>query len=106
MKRKLIALSQRYVTALRKHLQQGPRASLQPALGLGRQAVTLDLETLDVARIHEGALATLEASSNRDGFIKRAEIFFSGAITPIEETDRAAKVVSGPIVVLSYPPYT
>lgn len=90
MKRKLIALSQRYLTALRQHLKQGPRASLQPARGLGRQAVSLGLETLDVARIHEDALATLESSSGKDGIIKRAEIFFTETITPIEKTHRAA----------------
>ena len=43
-----------------------------------------------MARIHERALATLEASSSRDGIIKRAEIFFAEAITPIEKTHRAA----------------
>jgi signal transduction histidine kinase len=90
MKQKIIALSRRYLTALRKHLQQGPQASLQPARGLGRQAASLDLETLDVARIHEDALATLEASSSRDGIIERAEFFFAEAVTPIEETHRAA----------------
>jgi len=90
MKRKLSRLSRRYTLALRKHLEQGPQASLQPARGLGRQAVSLGLETLDVARIHEGALATLEASSSRDGIIKRAEIFFTEAITPIEKTHQAA----------------
>jgi signal transduction histidine kinase len=88
--RKLIALSQRYVRALRKHLKQGPRASLQPARELGHQAVAIGLETLDVAGIHEGALATLEASSSGDGIIERAEIFFSEAITPIEKTHHAA----------------
>jgi signal transduction histidine kinase len=90
MKRKLIRLSRRYVTALKKHLKEGPLASLKPARGLGRQAVAIGLETLDLARIHEGALATLEASSSRDGIIKRAEIFFTEAITPIENTHRAA----------------
>ena len=90
MKRKLIRLSRQYATALRKHLKQGPRASLQPARGLGRQAVANGLETLDVAKIHEGALATLEASSSRDGIIERAEIFFAETITPIEKTHRAA----------------
>lgn len=87
MKRKLTA---RYVTALRKHLKQGPRASLQPARELGRQAVSLGLETLDVARIHQEALATLEASSSRDGVIERAETFFTETITPIEKTHEAA----------------
>jgi signal transduction histidine kinase len=92
MKRKLTGLSQRYVTALRKHLRQGPRA-IPPcgtALALGRQAAALNLETLDMARIHEDALATLEAVSSKDGVIKRAEIFFTEAISPIEETHRAA----------------
>lgn len=90
MKQKLIGLSQRYVTALRKHLRQGPRVSLQPALALGRQAVALNLETLDVVRIHEKALAALEMSRSRDGVIERAELFFGEVITPIEETHRAA----------------
>ena len=92
MKRKLARLSQRYVAALQTHLRQGPRA-IPPcgtARRLGRQAAALDLETLDVARIHEGALAALEVSRSQDGVIKRAEIFFAEAITPIEETHRAA----------------
>ena len=90
MKRKLTALSRRYVAALRKHLKQVPRAGLQSAHDLGCQAAVLNLETLDMARIHDGALAALEVSSSRDGLIKRAEIFFAAAITPIEETHDAA----------------
>ena len=90
MKRKLIRLSRGYAAALRKHLKQGPRASLQPARGLGQRAAALGLETLDVARIHEAAVSSLEASRSRDGIIKRAEMFFTEAITPIEKTHRAA----------------
>jgi signal transduction histidine kinase len=90
MNRKLTALSQRYVAALKKHLTQGPRAGVQSAHGLGRQAVAIGLETLDIAKIHEGALATLEASSSSDGIIERAEFFFKEAITPIERIHRAA----------------
>src|SRR5438128_655207 len=90
MKRKLIALSQRYVTALRQHLKQGPRASLQSARELGRQAAAIELETLDVARIHEAALATLGLSGKSLGLIQRAEIFFTEIITPIEQTHRTA----------------
>ena len=92
MKRTLTALSQRYVAALRKHLRQGPRA-IAPCVtahDLGCQAAALNLETLDVARIHEAALATVEASRSKDGVIKRAELFFAEAVTPIEETHRAA----------------
>ena len=91
MKQKLIGLSQRYVTALRKHLKQGPRASLQPALGLGRRAVVLGLETLELARIHERAVTTLELSASKNGFLPQAEIFFAEALTPIVETHRAAR---------------
>jgi signal transduction histidine kinase len=90
MKRKLNAMSQQYVTALKKHLKQRPGGDLQAARGLGRQAVAIGLETLDVARIHEGALATLEGSSSKDGIIERASIFFAEAITPIERTHWAA----------------
>jgi signal transduction histidine kinase len=91
MRQKLIRLSQRYVVALRQHLKQGPRASLRPALGLGRRAVALGLETLELARIHERALVTLEAAAGKDGFARRAEIFFTEAIIPIVETNHAAR---------------
>jgi signal transduction histidine kinase len=91
MKQELIRLSQRYVAALRKHLKQGSRASLQLALGLGRRAVVLGLETLELARIHERALVTLDLSKSKNGLMKRAQIFFTEAITPIVETHRAAR---------------
>lgn len=54
--------AQRYETALRRYLKQGPEARLQPALRLGRQAVALGLETLNVAVIHEQVLKQLEAT--------------------------------------------
>jgi signal transduction histidine kinase len=63
---------------------------LQPAHDLGCQAAALALETLDVARMHERALATLGASSGRDDLLKRAGLFFAEAVTPIEQTHRAA----------------
>jgi signal transduction histidine kinase len=90
MKRKLTRLSRRYVVALHEYLKQRPGASLQPARRLGRGAMDLGLETLDVARIHETAVASLEASGHQDGIVKRAEMFFAEAITPIEKTHRAA----------------
>jgi len=90
MSRKLNALSGRYLGALRRHLKHSPRADLDMARGLGRQAVAMGLETLDVARIHQRALATLEAASSKDGILERASIFFTETITPIEETHRAA----------------
>jgi signal transduction histidine kinase len=91
MKHKLIQLSERYLAALQKHLKQGPHASLQPALALGRRAVVLGLETLELARIHESALVALELSKSKNGQVKRAELFFIEAIIPIVETHRAAR---------------
>ncbi len=62
-----------------------------PALVLGREAVKLGLETLDLARIHEQALATLELSDARNAFTKLAGVFFNEVNIPIEETHRAAR---------------
>jgi len=91
MKRKLFALSQRYANALRKHLKKGLRGSLQPAAALGRQAVALGLETLDLARMHERAFATLGTLHTKPRATKQSGIFFTEAITPIMETHRAAR---------------
>jgi signal transduction histidine kinase len=60
-------------------------------LSLGRRAVALGLETLDMARIHEQAVAALELARKKNGFIGRARIFFTEAITPIEQTHLAAR---------------
>jgi signal transduction histidine kinase len=89
MKRRLSALSGRYLAGLRKHLKQGPGASLETARELGRQAVAIGLETLDMARIHERALDTLPASASKDGLMERADLFFTETTAPIEETHRA-----------------
>jgi hypothetical protein len=91
MKRKLSAMSQRYLPALKRHLKQGGRGSVQPALALGHQAVAFDLETLDMARIHERALVALQLASGKSRAIKRAEMFFNQSIAPIVETHRAAQ---------------
>ncbi|HUK81383.1 MAG TPA: ATP-binding protein [Verrucomicrobiae bacterium] len=95
MTRKLTGLSRRYQAALRKHLKQGPRASLQPAQGLGRRAMIIGLETLDLARVHEQALIALVLPSyspgTRDAMVRRAGSFFAEVITPIEKTHRTAR---------------
>lgn len=91
MKQNLMQLSQAYAATLEKHLKQGPRTSLLPALELGRSAVALGLETLDLARIHEQALVTLGLSNLKNAFTKLAGIFFSEANTAIEATHGAAR---------------
>ena len=84
MKGKLSGLSRQYQAALRKHLKQDPSAGLQQAKGLGRQAVTIGLETLELARIHEQALIKLvlpsDSPATRDAMVRRAGAFFTEEI--------------------------
>jgi signal transduction histidine kinase len=93
MKDNLTGFSRRYVTALQKYLRRGSGVDLQPALGVGRRAVALGLETLDLARIHERAFATLKLSGKKERGrqVKRAAIFFSWALGPILETHHTAR---------------
>src|SRR6266403_1021635 len=95
MKRKLNGLARQYQAALRKHLKQGPRASLAPAQGLGRRAMTIGLETLDLARIHEQVLVKLvspgDSPVTRHAIVRQAGTFFANALTPIEKTHRTAR---------------
>jgi signal transduction histidine kinase len=84
-------LAKNYQAALRTYLQQNSRANFQPAMKLGRHAVDLGLETLELARIHDQAVAALELLSSKNGFVKRAEIFFNEAVAPIVETHHAAR---------------
>ncbi len=77
METKLVSLSRRYQAALLRHLQQEPPAGLRSANGLGREALDLGLETLDLARIHEQSLIALASPSYspgaRDGMIERLQ---------------------------------
>ena len=86
--------SRRYESALRKHLESGREVILRQVQLLGRQAVALGLETLDLAKAHRHALSTLlsphVSSRTREGTIKRAQTFFAEAATRIENTHRAA----------------
>ena len=87
--------SRRYQAALQRHLKRGRPGTLRLAKGLGRLAMTLGVETLDLARIHEEALITLVLpscpSNTRDTMVRRAGAFFAQAIIPIEETHRIAQ---------------
>ncbi len=53
--------------------------------------MALGLETLELARMHERAVSTLELSDGKDGEIERAQVFFTEALTPIVETHRATR---------------
>lgn len=87
--------SRRYQTALRRFVQQGPSVTVRPALRLGRQAVTLGLETLDLAVIHKQVLTALMApggalSRPTQALVARAKRFFNETLVPIEKTHNAA----------------
>jgi signal transduction histidine kinase len=91
---KVSALSRRYQAALRRYLKQGSTASFQSALKLGRQAVAMGLETLDLTLIHEQALIAqalpVRSSTDRARIVKRTGAFFAKAIIPLEKTHRLA----------------
>ncbi len=88
-------LSKLYHSELQKYLLQNSDADLASARLLGDQAITLGLDTLDMARIHEIALIALvlpsypSMTSNR--LMGRAGKFFAESITPIERTHRGAR---------------
>jgi len=91
---KLSRLSGRYRAALRTYIAQAPPGDLQAAHELGGNAVAMRLETLDLAKIHDRALAAQfspdDDAAMRNGMTKRAALFFAEAITPIEKTHRLA----------------
>ena len=91
-------LSGKYLAALRAAGGQAPQAGLQAAREIGREAVVVGLETLDLARIHHQALSQLLLQDvpavTRENVTARAAAFFTEAITPIEETHRAARQAS------------
>lgn len=94
MKRNLAGFSRQYQAALRRHLErQGRRDG--PPRALGRDALAAGFGTLDLARIHEHALATLvlpnHPPATRKGMVRRAGTFFAKVITPIEQTHRTAR---------------
>jgi signal transduction histidine kinase len=90
----LSRLSDQYLAALKRHFEQAPQGALPAAHELGNLTVALGLETLDLAKIHELALAALilpgSSAAVRKVMTARGVLFFTEAIVPIEETHRIA----------------
>src|ERR1700720_2366053 len=84
--------SRRYQAGLQAYLKQRSGAHLQRAHGMGRQALTAGLQTLDIAKLHEQILVSKvlpdHPAGKRAALIKQAGIFFTEAITPIEKIHR------------------
>lgn len=97
MKPKSTTLRAAYQAALRQYLKLGSAASLRPAQRLGRQALELELETLDLAQIHDESLASavealpVDSAAFRERIVRRAGTFFAEAILPMEETHRTVR---------------
>jgi len=96
-------LADQYQSALKTYFDQGQQASLLPARDLGRVAVATGLETLDLAKIHDQALAGLlgkdASSAMRDDLNRRGATFFTEAIVAIEATHPGA-IIHGEDVAL------
>ncbi len=99
------AWSRRYQAALHRYLQTESAASLKTAQQLGRGAVRLGMETLDVARVHELALTALATGDGGLGIspspTKCASRFFAEVIVPIEQTHGLARTVDAKVTRLT-----
>lgn len=95
MKPTSTGLSARYLAALGAHLRNKPRTPAARAQSLGRAALASGLATLDLARMHEAAVVTLaptcDFSDPKSGALKRAGIFFTQALIPLEADQRATR---------------
>lgn len=83
-----------YKTALRRYFKNNSATNLKSAERLGRKAVALGLEILDLARLHTKALSeTMQANGtpqNRRKTTRQAKRFFVETIVQIEKTHTAA----------------
>jgi signal transduction histidine kinase len=93
--KKLPAFTRSYQSALRAFLKDETDSEPAVARKIGVQAMTIGLETLDLARVHQDSLAEVlspdEPSEPRETMIRRATRFFAEANRPIELTHRGAR---------------
>ncbi|MGA2053542.1 MAG: sensor histidine kinase [Opitutales bacterium] len=98
MKNGRAKLSARYLNALRIHLGTKRPGNGDRAQGLGRAALADGMVVLDLAVMHEEAVATLSSSYNLanmgDSSVKRAGFFFSQALIPLEAAQRATQAAN------------
>lgn len=98
MKNARLGLSRRYLAALRIHLDQTEPGHAHRAQSLGRAALARGLVTLDLAVIHENAVLALAPShdfaTTRNGALKRAGLFFTQALVPLEAAQHATRAIN------------
>src|SRR5437773_5059065 len=85
-------LSRQYAATLRRYLVRQEEAFLQQAYELGREAIAGGLGVLDMARIHQEALASCllpaPSAGQRTGTLAAAKTFFMEMLSPFEATHR------------------
>ena len=95
MKKKVPALTQRYLRALSTHLDTRRPGGSGAARGLGRDLVHAGCNAVDLARMHGRALAELAVARAFDedgpGRIRRAENFLTEALGPAEQVQRSSR---------------
>jgi signal transduction histidine kinase len=91
MKRERIRLAQQYEAAMRKYVKVGSRTGLPLARAVAKQAATLGLRALDLARLHDQALAQFAPPVTRDGASHRADAFFAEAFTQLGQRSPSAR---------------
>lgn len=88
----LSRLEGHYLKALRQYLHDKTGKVLSRRIG--NRVVTIGLDTLDLVRMHEQALAKLlpaaVSTKEREAMIDSAAKFFTEAVMPLEETHRIA----------------
>jgi signal transduction histidine kinase len=95
MKNMRAGLLTRYAAALRAHVDGKDAPSSRSAQKIGRAALAGGLATLDLAEIHQQAVMALlllrPSAGARGGSTKRAGIFFTEALIPLEADRRATR---------------
>lgn len=90
--------SAQYSAALKRFLTAGHRGDLADGTAIGRLVEKAGLKTVDMGQFHEHALVVdilpHYTAGKRAGIIRRAGPFFTAAITPIEKTQRGAKIAT------------
>ena len=92
MNSRVRSLSRQYAATLRRYLVRQQEAFLQQAYEIGRKAIASGLGVLDIARIHQQALASClsraRSAEKITGVLEVAETFFMETLSPFEATHR------------------
>jgi signal transduction histidine kinase len=92
--------SRRYREALLNHIGRGREAVSGQALQLGRRAVNLGLDALEVARIHHAAVSAIPSPKVPRGHAGFAEAFFAETLLPMESAPRPPFKAKGRLAAL------